>query len=89
MSALESPGKNLRLNSVAVVSSSALTSLLGLAFWAVSAKLFPAAEVGIAAATTSSAMMLSTLASLSLGAMYERFLPLAGRRAGALVLHGS
>ena len=88
MKVLASPGHNLRLNSLAVVGSSALTSVLGLAFWAVAAKLFPASEVGVAAAITSSAMMLSMLSSLSLGAMYQRFLPLAGHRAGALVLRG-
>ena len=32
--------------------------------------------------------MLSTLANLSLGALYERFLPLAGRRTGALLIRG-
>jgi len=85
---LPAPRKNLQLNSLAVVLSSALTSLLGLAFWAVAAKLFPAQEVGVAAATTSSAMMLSVVASLSLGAMFERFLPLAGNRAGGLLLRG-
>jgi len=88
MTAPPSPDKNLQLNSMAVVASSALTSILGLAFWAIAAKLFPADEVGIAAAATSSAMMLSTLASLSLGGMYERFLSVAGHRAGTLVLRG-
>lgn len=88
MTALVSPDRNLRRNSVAVVSSSALTSLLGLAFWAVAAKLFPAAQVGVAAAITSSAMMLSTLASLSLGAMYERFLSLTGHRTNTAILRG-
>ncbi len=88
MTTLASPGKNLRLNSLAVVCSSALTSVLGLAFWALAAKLFRAEQVGVAAATTSSAMMLSTMASLSLGGMYERFLSVAGGRAGALVLRG-
>ncbi len=88
MKVVPSPGKNLQLNSLAVVFSSALTSLLGLAFWGVAAKLFPASEVGVAAATTSSAMMLSTLSSSTLGAMYERFVPVAGTRAGALVVRG-
>jgi O-antigen/teichoic acid export membrane protein len=79
---------NLRLNSLAVVLSSAVTSLLGLAFWGVAAKLFPAAEVGVAAAMILSAVMLSTLSNLSLGALYERFLPVAGRRAGSLLVRG-
>jgi O-antigen/teichoic acid export membrane protein len=83
-----SAGRNLQLNSLAVIVSSAVTSLLGFAFWTVAAKLFPATEVGVAAAVIFSAIMLSTLSNLSLGAMYERFLPVAGRRARPLLIRG-
>jgi O-antigen/teichoic acid export membrane protein len=81
-------GRNLHLNSLALVASSALTGLVGLAFWATAARMYPAAEVGVASAVISSAIMLSTLANLSLGAMYERFLPIAGRRAGWMLVRG-
>jgi O-antigen/teichoic acid export membrane protein len=50
--------------------------------------LFSAAEVGVASALIASAIMLSTLSNLSLGAMYERFLSLAGHRAGSLLVRG-
>lgn len=85
---LPSIGRNLRLNSLALVASNVGTGVLGLAFWAVAAKLFSAAEVGVASALIASAIMLSTLSNLSLGAMYERFLPVAGHRAGSLLVRG-
>ncbi len=88
MRRLPSAGRNLRLNSLAVVASNVGTGVLGLAFWAVAAKLFSAAEVGVASALIASAIMLSTLSNLSLGAMYERFLPVAGHRATPLLLRG-
>lgn len=81
-------GGNLRLNSLALMASSAITGVLGLAFWAATARLFPADQVGIASALISTAIMLSTLSNLSLGAMYERFLPSAGHRAGKLLAQG-
>ncbi|WP_420750587.1 lipopolysaccharide biosynthesis protein [Rhodococcus sp. O3] len=70
------------------MASSAITGLLGLVFWAATARLFPADQVGIASALISSAIMLSTLSNLSLGAMYERFLPVCGNRAGRLLAQG-
>ncbi|MEU0496666.1 lipopolysaccharide biosynthesis protein [Mycobacterium sp. NPDC006124] len=88
MSPLSSTGRNLRLNSFAVVVSNVGTGVLGLAFWAVAAKLYTPAQVGVASATIASAIMLSTLSNLSIGAMYERFLPVAGHRAGVLLIRG-
>ena len=88
MQRLPSTGRNLRLNSLAVVASNVGTGLLGLAFWAVAAKLFSPSQVGVASAMIASAIMLSTLSNLSLGAMYERFLPVAGHRAGSLLVRG-
>jgi O-antigen/teichoic acid export membrane protein len=80
--------RNLRVNSVSLVLSSVVTGLLGLAFWGVAARLYPAEEVGIAAALISSAVTLSTLSILSIGRLYERFLPMAGRSAGSLLTRG-
>lgn len=81
-------GRNLRLNSLALMASTGVTGVLGLVFWAATARLFPAGQVGIASALISSAVMLSTLSNLSLGAMYERFLPVAGHRSGRLLVQG-
>ena len=80
--------RNLRINTILLVLSSLLTGVLGLVFWGVAARLYPAREVGVAAALISSAGMLSALSLLSLGRLYERFLPVAGTRTGPLLRQG-
>lgn len=81
-------GRNLALNSMAMMLSTVVTGILGLAFWAVAGRLFPVEEVGSASAVIASAVMLATLSNLSLGSMYERFLPTAGTNARSYVLRG-
>ncbi|MBY4272259.1 lipopolysaccharide biosynthesis protein [Rhodococcus fascians] len=81
-------GRNLALNSFAMMFSTIATGGLGLAFWAVAGRLFPVEEVGSASAVIASAVMIATLSNLSLGSMYERFLPTAGVRAKSYVLRG-
>ncbi|AII05285.1 O-antigen/teichoic acid export membrane protein [Rhodococcus wratislaviensis] len=83
-----SAGRNLQINSMALMLSSVVTGVLGLAFWGAAARLFPADQVGVASALISTAIMLSTLSNLSLGSMFERFLPVAGHRAGPLLVKG-
>jgi len=80
--------RNLRLNTMALVASTASTGLLGLAFWAVTARLFPPAEVGLASALITSAVLLSTMSTLGLDVLFERFLPVAGQRAPVLMRRG-
>ncbi|MGW4479379.1 lipopolysaccharide biosynthesis protein [Rhodococcus triatomae] len=63
---------------IAVMTSSLATGLLGFLFWMVTARGYTVGEVGQASAVISSATMLATLANVSLGSMYERFLPVAG-----------
>lgn len=81
-------GRAFVSDSLALVVSGLATGALGLAFWAAAARGYPVAEVGRASAVITSAVVLSSVANLSLGAMFERFLPHAGRRAGALVARG-
>ncbi|WP_415975849.1 lipopolysaccharide biosynthesis protein [Rhodococcus sp. 077-4] len=81
-------GRNLALNSFAMMFSTIATGGLGLAFWAVAGRLFPVEEVGSASAVIASAVMIATLSNLSLGSMYERFLPTAGVHARSYVLRG-
>ncbi|CCQ13485.1 Hypothetical membrane protein [Rhodococcus sp. AW25M09] len=81
-------GRNLALNSFAMMFSTIATGGLGLAFWAVAGRLFPVEEVGSASAVIASAVMIATLSNLSLGSMYERFLPTAGVRARSYVFRG-
>ena len=71
------------------MSSSAATGVLGFAFWTAAARGYDAAEVGRASAIISSATLIAILANFSLGNLYERFLPLAGRDTHRLVRHGT
>lgn len=80
--------QNLRLNTVALILSTASTGVLGLAFWAVAARLFPPDQVGLASALITSAVLLSTMSTLGIDVLYERFLPVAGGRAPSLLRRG-
>lgn len=82
------PGKSLERNSLALTLSAGVTGVLGLVYWAVLGRVYPAREVGAASAVITTATMLSAFGNLSLGALYERFLPLAGSRARSLVRGG-
>lgn len=84
----QSAEQNLRFNTVALIVSTASTGVLGLAFWAVTARLFPAHEIGLASAIITSAVLLSTMSTLGLDVLYERFLPVAGTRAPVLLHRG-
>ncbi|GAA1831641.1 hypothetical protein GCM10009836_07030 [Pseudonocardia ailaonensis] len=80
-------GASLERNAIALMAASAITALVGLAFWAVATRL-PAEEVGRASAVLSTATMFSVLASQNVGLVVSRFLPGAGRRSQRLVLGG-
>ncbi|MCV7215644.1 lipopolysaccharide biosynthesis protein [Mycobacterium crocinum] len=81
-------GRNMTVNSLALIASSLLTGVLGLVFWGVAGRLYPATEVGVAAALITSALMLSMMSMLSIDNIYERFLPVAGEKAGSLIKRG-
>lgn len=78
----------LESNAAALMLSSVATGGLGLVYWAVAERFFTTAEVGRASAVISTATMLASVACLSLGGAYQRFLPVAGRAATRLVLGG-
>ena len=80
--------RNLRINTNSLIVANMVTGVLGLVFWIAAARLFPAREVGIAAAQINSAVMLSFLSILSIDTIYERFLPVAGTHARTLLKHG-
>ncbi|MFB1295919.1 lipopolysaccharide biosynthesis protein [Mycobacterium sp. pW049] len=88
MTVNERAERNMRVNTVALIVSTASTGVLGLAFWAVVARLFPAQEVGLASALITSAVLLSTMSTLGIDVLYERFLPVAGTRAPHLLRRG-
>lgn len=78
----------LELDALALTASTAITALLGLAYWTIAARGFPIAEVGRASAIVSAATALATVSNLSLGGMYERFLPVSGRDTRRYLLRG-
>jgi O-antigen/teichoic acid export membrane protein len=80
--------RGLTPNSIALMSSTAGTSLLGIAFWATAARLYSAAQVGRASAELSAMALIAQLASINLGTAFVRYLPTAGRRARPVVLVG-
>ncbi|MGW4478358.1 lipopolysaccharide biosynthesis protein [Rhodococcus triatomae] len=82
------PAKSLERNSLALTVSAALTGILGLGYWALLGRHYPAREVGAASAVITTATMLSAFGNISLGALFERFLPLAGVRGSVLVRSG-
>ncbi|MBU9764884.1 alpha/beta fold hydrolase [Mycobacterium sp. TNTM28] len=60
------------------MTSGAATGALGFVFWTLAARGYSTAEVGRASAIISSATLIAILSTLSLGSLYERFLPVAG-----------
>lgn len=80
--------RHLEFNALAMMVTTASTSVLGIAFWAAAARFYTPAEVGRASATLSTATMLAAFASLNLGNVYARFLPGAGPRSRQFVMAG-
>lgn len=70
-------------NAYALMLNTGVNSVLGLVYWVVAARTYPAAEVGRGSALVSLMMVLSMVAQLNLGQALIRFLPrggAAGRR---------
>lgn len=65
-------------NAIALMVSSGGSALLGVVFWAVAAHVAPASAVGRTTAAIAAMILLATLAQLSFGPIFERFLPVAG-----------
>lgn len=70
---------------LALVSSSAISSLVGLGYWVLAARLFPPAAVGVGSALVSTMMLLGSVGQLNLGVALLRFVPVAGGSARRLV----
>ena len=65
-------------NAIALMISSGGTAVLGVEFWGVAAHLSTASALGRTAAEIAAMLLLATLAQLSYGSIFERFLPVAG-----------
>jgi O-antigen/teichoic acid export membrane protein len=77
LSILHSP---LTRNGYALVMSAGITSVLGLLFWIIAARLYPADQVGVGAAMLAALLTLGNIAQLNLDTVLNRFLPIAGTR---------
>jgi O-antigen/teichoic acid export membrane protein len=79
-------GTPLHRNAYALMANTAVNSGLGLAYWVLAARVFPAAEVGRSSALVSLMVLVSTLTQLNFGGALVRFMPRAGHGARRLLL---
>jgi len=82
------PLEPLERNALALMISTGSTSVLGVVFWAVAARGYSAAAVGLASAHIAAMMLLASLAQLNLSTVFPRFLPTAGWRTRQLLTLG-
>jgi len=76
-------------NGYSLVASTGMTSLLGLAYWVLAARLYSVGEIGLNAALISTMMALGGIAQLNLGSVLTRFLPSIGRHASQRMILGA
>lgn len=87
-SAVEAPNasRQLLLGAYSLAANTGITSVLGMGFWLVAARLYSNVVVGRDAALISVMIELSTLCQLNLNNGIVRFLPNLGRRSGRAVI---
>jgi O-antigen/teichoic acid export membrane protein len=78
-------GTPLLRNAYALMASSVLTAVLGLGYWVLAARRYPADEVGRGSATIATMTLLSTVALLNVPGTLTRYVPRAGRQTSRLV----
>lgn len=69
-----------------LVGNSLATAIMGVGFWLLCARLYPAESVGLDSSAISAMMLIAGVAQLNLMSSLLRFVPNAGRRAGALIV---
>ncbi|MFC1932384.1 lipopolysaccharide biosynthesis protein [Chloroflexota bacterium] len=79
------PDTSLYTNACYLVTDVAVVSILGFAFWALAARLYSPAQVGLASATVAAVVFLARLSRLGFEYGVIRFLPGVGERAGTLI----
>ena len=72
-------------NAIALMASSMGSAGIGIVFWGVAAHLVSVENLGRASAELSAMSLLASLASLSIGSTFIRFLPVSGDRTRQLV----
>lgn len=65
-------------NAIALMVSSGGSAVLGVFFWVLAARLAPTSVIGKTTAEIAAMILLATIAQLSFGSIFERFLPVAG-----------
>jgi O-antigen/teichoic acid export membrane protein len=75
-------------STVALVVTNGASVVLGVAFWAVAARLYTERQVGDGAQEIGALIFLGVVAQLNLGTVFPRFLFAAGARAGVLLRAG-
>jgi O-antigen/teichoic acid export membrane protein len=74
-------------NVYALTLNTVVTSLVGMGYWVLAARLYSPAELGAGAAIVATMTFLSNLAQLNLNGALARFLPAAGRHGGRLIAY--
>ncbi len=74
-------------NGYALLVNGAATSVLGLLYWALAARLYPVALVGLNSALVAAMLLLAGIAQLSLNNVLVRYIPVAGLKTRRLILY--
>lgn len=75
-------------NGYALIASTGITSLLGLVYWAIAAKLYDTEHVGLNYTAISVMIFLSGISQINLQETMIRFIPQAGKQTFRLVVYG-
>lgn len=78
--------KSLFRNAYALMSATVLTSVLGMAYWAVAARMYPTETVGRASTAVAAMLLITNAAQLNLPVGLMRFLPVYGGEERRLTL---
>ena len=76
-------------NGYSLIASTGMTSVLGLVYWVLAARLYTAAEIGLNSALISTMMALGAIAQLNLGSILTRFLPNMERSSSQRLILGT
>ena len=73
-------------NGYALIANSGTTGVLGLAFWLLTARVYPAATVGMASAAYAAMNVIAGVTALNFNGALTRFIPQAGQQTRGLVI---
>jgi O-antigen/teichoic acid export membrane protein len=83
---IAAPDDRLTRNTLGLLASSAITSVVGVGFWFLAARLFTIAEVGRGAALITSIVLLANLSTLGMRNGLVRFVSAAGTSAAGFII---